>query len=129
MNRIDFKTGTDDGCAELSGEALERHLFLCEECRAGMRLSAAWEALKADRAEGELPADDGGFVSRVRVAIARDASRRRSRRWLLAAAAILLFFFAAGVNSRDRTASPASAEEDYASLSSPSPTLEGLLPE
>jgi hypothetical protein len=129
MSRIDATTKTDCGGAGLSGEALERHLFLCEECRGGMRLSAAWEALKGERAEGELPPAGDAFHARVRAAIARDASRRRRRRWLLAAAAVLLFFFAAGANSRDRTAPSPSAEEDYASLSSPSSTLEGLLPE
>lgn len=118
------------GCRGLTGEALERHLFVCADCRGQVRLSAAWDALREHGGEGggATEAADERFVRRVLGELRRDGSRRRLRRLLLAAAAVLLFFFAAGANSRDRAAPASSVEEAYASLASPS-ALEGLLPE
>jgi len=117
-------------CEGLTGEALERHLFVCADCRPRVRLSTAWDALREQRSEDGEPMAAAGeqFVARVLAALRRDGSRRRRRRLLLYAAAVLLFFFAAGANSRDRAPAPSSAEETYAGLASPS-ALDGLLPE
>jgi len=128
MNTNDPSFRAAEGCGNLTGEALERHLFVCAACRGQNRLAPAWDALRGDRREKLEPADDR-FVARVVLAVRRDARRRRLQRWLLAAAAVLLFFFAAGANSRGPSAPPPSTEEAAASLATPSSALEGLLPE
>lgn len=130
MKPIDSAPRRESDCDGLTGEALERHLFACADCRGRVRLSAAWDALREEPGEDGDPmsAGDGRFVARVLATLRRDASRRLRRRLLLYAAAVLLFFFAAGANSRDRAAAPSSAEEAYSGLASP-PALDGLLPE
>ncbi len=114
-------------CNRLSGEELERHLFLCADCRGRVRLATAWDALKEDGPAGASPPDEH-FVARVREGIRADGLRRRRTRLLLAAAAVLLFFFAAGVSSRGRPAATSGNEEIEASLATPA-ALEGLLPD
>ena len=128
MKSID-PAGGGSGCEQLTGEALERHLFVCADCRRRARLAAAWDALREDRPDEETDASaEERFVAGVLAAVRRDGSRRRLRRLWLAAAAVLLFFFAAGANFADRPAAPASPEEEYAGLTAPS-ALDGLLPE
>jgi len=128
MKSID-PAGGGSGCEQLTGEALERHLFLCADCRGRARLAAAWDAMREERpGDGTAAAADERFVAGVLAAVRRDGSRRRLRRLWLAAAAVLLFFFAAGANFADRAAAPASPEEEYAGLTAPS-ALDGLLPE
>lgn len=129
MKTTDRATPPGAACGGLTGEALERHLFQCPSCRGQGRMSSAWEALRGDRGGDPLPAVDERFVAKVLGAVRKDASRQRRRRWLLAAAAVLLFFFAAGANSRSRSAAPSTPEDVYAGLTTPSPALEGLLPE
>ena len=128
MKSID-PAGGGSGCEQLTGEALERHLFACADCRGRARVVAAWDALRAERPNGGMDASANEcFVAGVLAAVRRDGSRRRLRRLWLAAAAVLLFFFAAGANFADRAAAPASPEEEYAGLTAPS-ALDGLLPE
>jgi hypothetical protein len=115
-------------CPELSGEELERHLFVCEDCRARARMSAAWRALAAESPEPSPVREE--FLSRVLAARRSGARRDRRRRFLLAAAALLLFSFFAGEAHR-KNSGPGpelQAEEAYATLASPS-DIEGLLPE
>ncbi|HTO86019.1 MAG TPA: hypothetical protein VMR54_00630 [Thermoanaerobaculia bacterium] len=116
-------------CDGLSGEELERHLFLCADCRGRVRLATAWDALKEDGpADAGAAPPDERFVARVREAVRTDGLRRHRMRLLLAAAAVLLFFFAAGVSSRGRPAATSGNEEIEASLATPA-ALEGLLPD
>jgi hypothetical protein len=129
MKGTDLEARRGAGCQKLTGEALERHLFLCADCRGNVRLSTAWDTLRGDRGDGPPPPASEAFVSRVLQARRGDAWRQRRRRLLLAAAAVLLFFFAAGANSRNRETAPSSAEDVYASLTTPSSALEGLLPD
>jgi len=116
-------------CRELSGDALERHLFVCEACRTQARVSAAWRALASPDPGDALPIREA-FLARVLSSRRQEARRSRRRRYLLAAAAVLLFFFCAGGGHRhgldpgpDRR-----AEEAFANLTSPS-ELEAFLPE
>jgi predicted anti-sigma-YlaC factor YlaD len=129
MNRIEDSTVRDGRCGQLTGAALERHLFACADCRGRMRLLAAWDVLREEvpSVDGVAPSDER-FVARVLEAVRRDGSRQRRRRLWLAAAAVLLFFFAAGASSHSRPAGPSSTEEAYASLATTS-ALEELLPE
>jgi hypothetical protein len=123
----DDKTGHGRAaCQGLTGEALERHLFLCAECRADVRLSSAWDALRQQTGEGPAPPR---FTESVLEAVRTQAAWTRRRHLLLAAAAVLLFFFAAGANSRGPAPVPSTAEEVYAGLATPSSALEALLPE
>ena len=123
----DHEAGRDRAaCQGLTGEALERHLFLCADCRADVRLSAAWDALRLLPGEGVAPPR---FTEGVLEAVRTEAAWTRRRRLLLAAAAVLLFFFAAGANSRSPAPVPSTAEEVYAGLATPSSALEALLPE
>jgi predicted anti-sigma-YlaC factor YlaD len=117
------------GCPELSGEALERHLFVCEACRDDARMASAWKAL-AESPEGAEARVSEAFLSRLSAARRRDGARVRRRRYLLAAAAVLLFFFAAGTSQSERGAvdTDRPPEEAFSSLASTS-VLEGLLPE
>jgi anti-sigma factor RsiW len=116
-------------CNRLSGEELERHLFVCADCRGRVRLATAWGALKEDGSmDAEPSPPDERFVARVRQAIRREGTRRQRARLLLAAAAVLLFFFAAGVSSRGRPAATSGNEEVEASLATPA-ALDGLLPD
>jgi hypothetical protein len=128
MKSIDPGRGGSD-CERLTGEALERHLFACADCRGRARLAAVWDTLRDERPADatDAPAEER-FVAGVLAAVRRDGSRRRRQRLWLAAAAVLLFFFAAGANLADRSAAPASPEEEYAGLTAPS-ALDGLLPE
>ncbi|HEY7114183.1 MAG TPA: hypothetical protein VIA45_14735 [Thermoanaerobaculia bacterium] len=116
-------------CPELSGEALERHLFVCDSCRADARLGSAWKTL-AERPEGAEARVDEAFLARLSAARRRDGVRVRRRRYLLAAAAVLLFFFAAGTSQAPPATSDGDRppEEAFSSLAS-QPTLEGILPE
>ena len=119
----------DAECPELTGEALERHLFVCESCRADARLASAWKTL-AEHPEGAEARVDEAFLARLAAARRRDGARRRRRRYLLAAAAVLLFFFAAGTSQSPPGTSDGDRppEEAFSSLQSP-PALDGLLPE
>jgi len=126
--RNDDRERPRGGCEGLTGEALERHLFVCEHCRGDVRLSAAWEALRGDRAETSPAPASEAFVSRVLRARRREIVRERRRRFLLAAAAVLLFFFAAGANSQ-RATPPPNTDDVYASLANSSSVLEGFLPD
>jgi len=115
-------------CPELSGEELQRHLFVCEDCRARARVSAAWRVLAAESPEPSPVREE--FLSRVLSARRSHARSTRRRRFLLAAAALLLFSFFAGEAHR-KSAGPGpelQAEAAYASLVGPS-EIEGLLPE
>jgi hypothetical protein len=116
-------------CPELLGEELERHLFVCEDCRARARVSAALRVLAAESPE-PFPVREE-FLSRVLSARRSDARRNtRRRRFLLAAAALLLFSFFAGEAHR-KSAGPGpelQAEAAYASIAGPS-EIEGLLPD
>jgi len=117
------------GCPELSGEALERHLFVCKACRDDARMASAWKALAESPEGGEARVSEA-FLSRLFAARRRDGARLRRHRYLLAAAAVLLFFLAAGTSHSERgtvdTDRP--PEEAFSSLASTS-VLEGLLPE
>jgi anti-sigma factor RsiW len=116
-------------CDWLSGEELERHLFLCADCRGRVRLATAWDALKEDGpADTGASSPDERFVAHVREAIRTDGLRRHRTRLLLAAAAVLLFFFAAGISSKGRLAATSGNEEIEANLATPA-ALEGLLPD
>jgi ferric-dicitrate binding protein FerR (iron transport regulator) len=117
------------GCPERTGEELERHLFVCEDCRAEARLSAAWRALGGVGAE-EPPSIREEFLGRVLGARNRQARRDRRLRLLLAAAALLLFtFFAGGGHKSGTGATPElQAEDAYASVAAPF-ELERLLAE
>jgi len=116
-------------CEGLSGEELERHLFVCADCRGRVRLATAWDALKeVGPSDADASTADERFVGHVREAVRREGIRRHRTRLLLAAAAVLLFFFAAGVSSRGRPAASSGNEEIEASLATPA-ALEGLLPE
>ncbi len=125
MNR----THREAGCPELSGEALERHLFVCEACRDDARMASAWKALAESPEGAEAPRQRGLPVAALRRAAPRRA-RLRLRRYLLAAAAVLLFFFAAGTSqsARGTVDTDRPPEEAFSSLASTS-VLEGLLPE
>lgn len=116
-------------CPELSGEALERHLFGCESCRIDARISAAWKALSAPDAEGPAPVRDA-FLSRVLTARRSGLRRDRRRRYLLAAAAVLLFFFFAGSGQRSGVTSDPEirAVDAFATLTATS-SVEEMLPE
>jgi len=116
------------GCPELSGEALERHLFVCEDCRAQARLSAAWRFLGAEGTE-EAPVREE-FLARVLGARRRAFVRARRFRYLLAAAALLLFCFFAGSGHRSRTGQPSDhqTEEALATVASPA-EFDSLLPD
>ena len=125
-----MKTWTDRAeCGQLAGEALERHLFVCEGCRSQARLAAAWRSLAAESPKEAAPVREE-FLARVLISRRQAARRDRRIRYLLAAAALLLFTFFAG--SGHRTSSgpgrDRQAEEAFASLASPS-ELEGLLPD
>jgi predicted anti-sigma-YlaC factor YlaD len=116
------------GCPELSGEALERHLFVCEDCRAQARLAAAWRFLAAEGPE-EAPVREE-FLARVLGARRRGVLQDRRFRYFLAAAALLLFCFFAGSGHRSRTGQPSDrqAEEALATVASPA-EFESLLPD
>ena len=107
----------------------ESHVFVCPACRADTRIAAAWKALRIE----ETPEKPGErFVRRVLYGIEHDRIARRRRRWIAAAAAAALFSFCAGLahENASRQSSP-SAEDEYASLATPStaPTaLDGLMP-
>jgi hypothetical protein len=103
----------------------EAHLFVCPDCRADARISAAWKAIPLG--ETPRPADDG-FVGRV-VRRARDQRARAARRrfWLAAAAAALFFFFAGFAHESIPAPAAGAAEESYATLAAPN-ALDGLLP-
>ena len=128
MTTDDRAASARTACRGLTGEALERHLFLCADCRAEVRLAAVWDFLRKEPVDAAAPPATPRFVASVRDAVRRDAARMRRRRLLLAAAAVLLFFFAAGANSRPSPA-PSNGEEAYAGLAVPSTVLEDLLPE
>ena len=100
------------------------HLFSCPDCRAALRVAAAWKGLARpqDLEVAEPPSE--AFVSRVVAAVRRDRGRRERWRAGLAAAAALLFFFLAGAAGQNA----ASAEEDYAQLEAPS-SLDSLMQE
>src|SRR5262249_37382921 len=116
-------------CPDLAGEALERHLFVCDSCRADARLASAWKAL-AERPEGAEARVDEAFLARLAPARRRDGVRMRRGRDPLAAAPVLLFFFAAGTSQTGPAASDTDRppEEAFSNLQSP-PALDGLLPE
>ena len=129
MNRVPRGGDRDrEHCPELSGEALERHLFVCAACRADARLEHAWSALReSGGAPGAVPLDER-FVSRV-LALRRTAlARERRARLLAAAAAVLLFFFFTGTGSHRTTTDHRGAEEALVTVLAPSP-LDGLLSE
>jgi len=114
-------------CPELSGEALERHLFGCERCRGRARLAAAFKTVAAPP-ESDRVTD--AFLSRVLAAHGIRRRRDRARRYLAVAAAVLLFFFFAGTGHRQSAGSASlesqrGAEDAYASLTAPN-ALEAL---
>ena len=120
-----------DECPELSGEALERHLFGCERCRGRARLAAAWKALGAPAASEATVTD--AFLARVLASNGARRRRERARRYLAIAAAVLLFFFFAGTGHRQSAGSASletdrSAEDAYANLTAPTP-LDTALPD
>lgn len=124
-----MRENTSAECPELSGEALERHLFVCEACRTQARISTAWRALASPDAD-DASAIREAFLARVLSSRRQDSRRIRRRRCLLAAAALLLFFFCAGGGHR-RGLDPGPdrrAEEAFANLTSPS-ELEAFLPD
>ena len=66
-------THREAGCPELSGEALERHLFVCEACRDDARMASAWKAL-AESPEGAEARVSEAFLSRLSAARRRDGA-------------------------------------------------------
>ena len=106
----------------------ERHLFVCPDCRAHVRISQAWRMLpRPEQLERSEPADEA-FVLRVLESVRRDRRRRTRVRTSLAAAAALLFFFLAGAAGQIAAAAASGAEDAYAQLIGPS-SLDAFLPE
>lgn len=124
MKKIQGRAG---GCGALSGEELERHLFVCGDCRSEARVSAAIHALRPGFDEADPPAADARFVSRVLELRRRGLARRRWIRLLAAAAAVLVFSFFTGTGSQG-AAEQQRADEAFASLTASS-AIDGLLPE
>ena len=107
----------------------ESHVFVCPACRTDARIAATWKSLRVEEAP-QKPSER--FIRRVLVGIEHDRIARRRMRWIAAAAAAALFSFCAGLAHENASAqSSGSAEDEYASLATPStsPTaLDGLMP-
>lgn len=97
---------------ELSGgerEALEAHLFACEECFAAFKQMERTSSVLRDTPRQPAPA---GLHRRISVAVAADARRQSVFAWrrvmgglagLAAAAALLVVIFAQGPDATDQT--------------------------
>ena len=109
----------------LARRSNEGHLFVCPSCRADARIAAAWKALPLR--EAPVEADDR-FVAAVLGSLRQDVARRSQYRFWLAAAAAALFFFFTGIALESASKPAATAEESYATLTSPN-ALEGLIPQ
>jgi hypothetical protein len=112
----------------IHGDDLRRdpaHRLVCERCRVGARIDAAWRHVAPPAVPEVAPGEE--FVSRVVAAVRRDRRAATRERVLFAAAAALLFSFFAGLAHEQASNQRPAPEDTYASAVTPS-VLEGILP-